>query len=262
MTDTSNPAPSDQPLDRALAILEALAQAARPMTITDLAAYCRLPLTSTHRTAQQLEKRDLVKRALGSKKLIIGDRLIRLGSAATEAAMRTDRPHQVLVSLASTLGEACQIGIRSDNEVVYVDTARVNPSPGLHFEQGRRSPIHCTSIGKLYLANMPDEDFERWLSNTPLPQLTPNTITSKAALRAVIKQIRESQWASNNEEFLPGVVGCAVPIRLADNTLLACIGLYVPTVRMTIDRISTFIPALNDAAAQIASFSENAGDTA
>lgn len=256
--DTLAKKTAEQPLDRAIAIVEALAIAARPMSITELAAACQLPLTTVHRMASQLEKRAMVKRAMGSKKLIVGQRLVRLGNAAVEAAMRADQPHQVLAAVAREVGESCQIGIRNDNEVVYIDTVRVTHAAGLHFEQGRRSPIYCTSIGKLYLAEMDDDDFEQWLASIHLPKLTPNTISSRSDLRKEIHHVRHKQWASNNEEFLPGVVGCAVPIRLANNSLLACLGLYVPTARMTIDQITDFLPALQRAADKIAAFTDNA----
>lgn len=248
----------EQPLDRAIAVLTALTGAARPLSVTDLAVICDLPVTTVHRMAAQLEKRNLVKRAMGSKKLIVGAALVRLGIAATEAAMRADRPHQILVALANEIGESCQIGVRSDDNVVYIDTARTTPSPGLHFEQGRRSPIHCTSIGKLYLADLSPQAFDWWLAETNFAQLAPGTIVSREKFRAAIEEVREQGWAANNEEFLSGLVGCAVPIRLSSGKLMAGLGLYVPTARMPFERIKEFLPALRTAAAKIATASEEA----
>src|SRR6185437_13038341 len=141
---------NDQPLDRAIAVLTALVTAARPASVTELAAACALPVPTVHRLAAQLEKRGLVKRALGSKRLIVGAGLVRLGAAAADAAMRSDRVHQILVALAHQLGEPCQIGVRVDSEVVYIDSARATRTAGLHFEQGKHAPLQCTSIGKLY----------------------------------------------------------------------------------------------------------------
>lgn len=262
MNRTASKTTAEQPLDRAIAILTALTDAARPLSVTDLAALCDLPVTTVHRMTAQLEKRNLVKRAIGSKKLIVGAGLVRLGVAATEAAMRTDRPHQILVALANEIGESCQIGVRSDDNVVYIDTARTTPSPGLHFEQGRRSPIHCTSIGKLYLAELTPSAFDAWLADANFTQLAPSTILSKEKFKAAIEEVRAQGWAANNEEFLPGLVGCAVPIRLSSGKLMAGLGLYVPTARMPFERIKDFLPALRTAAEKISTASEEvqAGD--
>lgn len=250
-------ATNEQPLDRAIAVLTALAAAVRPMSVTELAAICGFPVPTAHRLVAHLEKRRLVKRALGSKKLIVGAGLVRLGVAAVEATMRSDHVHQLLVALASKIGEPCQIGVRSENDVVYVDTARAARSAGLHFEQGRRAPIHCTSIGKIYLAELSDDEFEWWLANTELSKLTPATIVSKTMLRSIVRNVRKNGWAASNEEFAPGVVGCAVPIRLPNGRLLAGLGVSVPSARISFENVKAFNPSLQAAAQEIAAASDD-----
>lgn len=252
MARTAAEGGKDQPLDRAFAVLTALAESARPASITDLAALCALPVSTVHRLAAQLEERQLVKRVLGSKKLVVGAALVHLGAAAAQAALRSDRVHQILSALAAELGEPCQIGVRVENEVVYVDTARAARSVGLHFDQGRRAPLQCTSIGKVFLAEMPDADFERWLKNATLTRFTAATIVSRPKLRGVVRDVRKNGWAASGEEFVPGVVGCAVPIRLDDSRLLAGLGLAVPSARTPFAKLRVFVPALKAAARQIA----------
>lgn len=256
MTAKRRDATNQQPLDRAIAVLTALATAARPTSVTELAAICGFPVTTAHRLAAQLEKRSLVKRALGSKKLVVGAGLVRLGVAAAEAAMRSDRVHQILAALAIKLGEPCQIGVRSENDVVYVDTARAARSAGLHFDQGRHAPIQCTSIGKIYLAELSDEEFEWWLANAKLPKLAPATIISKHRLRSVVRGVRKNGWAASDEELAPGVVGCAVPIRLPNGRLLAGLGVSVPSARTSFENVKAFLPSLKVAAREIAAVSD------
>jgi IclR family transcriptional regulator, acetate operon repressor len=248
-----NPAaPKEQPFDRALAVVDAVTRAARPVSVTDIASECGLPVPTVHRLVAQLEKRGLLKRVLGSKKLVVGFGLVRLGIAALEAALRTDRPHQILLAFANHIGEHCQIGLRSENAVLYIDTAQAVRSRGLHFEQGRRSPLHCTSIGKLYLAEMSDAEFDWWLSHAPLESLAPRTIVSPAVLRTVVRNVKKHGWAMSNQEIAAGVVGCAVPIRDFEGRLLAGLGLSVPSARVSFEELSQFRPAMASAAAEIA----------
>jgi DNA-binding IclR family transcriptional regulator len=244
--------PRDQPLDRAFAFLAALASAARPTSVTELATLCAIPVPTAHRLAGQLEQRGLVKRALASKKLLVGPALVQLGMAAAEAAVRSDRVHSILVALAAKLGEPCQIGVRAGNEVVYVDTVRAARSSGLHFEQGRHAPIHSSSIGKIFLAEMPDEQLDLWLQNTELTRLTPATIVSTRKMKATLKDVRRNGWSASNEEFAPGVVGCAVPIRLPNGSLIAGLGISVPSARASFSEVKAHVPALQRAAREIA----------
>ena len=125
---------------------------AAPVSVTNIAGALNLPVPMAHRLVAQLEKRGLLKRALGSKKVLIGEALVRLAVFAVEAAMPTDRPHQILLALSASLGEHVQVGVRSDNDVLYVDTARVPLSgPGLMFEQGRRAPCIAHRSARYFL---------------------------------------------------------------------------------------------------------------
>jgi IclR family acetate operon transcriptional repressor len=242
-----------QPMDRALAVLDSVVARAMPLSVTDIAEACRLPVPTAHRLVMQLEKRGLLKRALDSKKVIVGEALLRLGLAALDAALRGDRPHQILLTLSATLGEHVQVGIRADNDVLYVDTAHAPESgPGLQFVQGRRAPLYCTSIGKIFLAQMPADEFARWLAQMPLPAMTPRTITTRHKLRAAVAKVRATGWAVSDEEFAAGVRGCAVPIRRREGQLIAGLGLSVPSARMQLGQFAQYRPKMEAAARAIA----------
>lgn len=252
MAPARHVAVADQPLDRAIALLGTLAAQERALSLTELAAICRYPVPTVHRLVGQLELRGLVKRAIGSRKVLIGPALVQLAAAAMQAALKADPAHQVLVTLAGELGEPCHIGVRSADEIVYVDSASTRPSVGLHFEQGQRAPLHCTSIGKLFLADLSDAVLDAWLARSVLPRYSSSTIVSRPRLKAVIAEVRKRQWASSIEEFAPGVVGCAVPVRFDDGRLIAGLGVSAPSARTPMARLRSFVPKLKEAARLIA----------
>lgn len=242
----------DQPLDRFFSVLSAVARADEPIAITDLADVVNLPLATVHRLVAQLEERNLVKRAFGSKKVTIGTALVELSGAAIGTAFRDDEPHQILAALSDQIGEHCQIGQRSGNEIIYVDAVSAKRSQGLNFEHGVRSPMYCTSIGKLYLASMSDRLFAAWLGQVDLRPVGPNTIISPSLLQEVIGGVKKSQWAASNEEMAAGVVGCAVPIRDPSGRLMAGLGISVPSARVSFSELDQFRPRMLEAARAIA----------
>jgi len=235
-----------------LHVLDVVAHADRPISMTDVAAACGLPVPTVHRLVAQLEARRLLKRVVGGKKLAVGVGLVNLGAAALEASVRADLPHQILVALSSRIGEHCQIGLRSDDEVVYVDAVYATRSQGLHFEHGRRSPLYCTSIGKLFLSELDTERLDWWIEHAVLKPMAPNTIVSAAELRRVVLAVKQEQWAASNEEVVAGVVGCAVPIRDAQGRLIAGLGISVPSARIAFDALAEFRAPMETAAAEIA----------
>jgi DNA-binding IclR family transcriptional regulator len=240
-----------QPLERALIVLATISRSRVPPTISEVATRSGLPVATVHRLISQLEPLGMVRRALGSKRLMVGAGLLDLGRAALESSMVADAPHRILIGLAGQIGEHCQIGVCEDGEVLYVDSARATRSEGLHFDPGRRSPLHCTSIGKLYLAEMPDSALRHWIANTPLASPTTRSVTQGDDLLRMIARVRAEGWAASNEEYAPGVVGCAVPIRGADGSLIAGLGISAPSARVGFGDLPQFRPPLERAAQAI-----------
>lgn len=244
--------PANQPLDRAFAVIETVAKSDRALSITEIARYCNISVPSVHRIASHLEQRHLLKRAFGSKKFIVGTALVRLSAAAVEASIRADEVVKVLEALSNELGEHCQLGVRSGNEMVFSTTARAARGTGLHIEQGERAPLYCCSTGKLFLAEMAPEEFAAWLRSTPRQAATRRTLVSERKLRAAISTVREEGWAASNEELAVGIVGCAVPVRASDGRLVAGLGVTVPTARTSFGELQRFRPMMKKSAQTIA----------
>jgi DNA-binding IclR family transcriptional regulator len=245
------PDTADQPIDRVINVLEAICKADGPKSIAEIASSVDLPAPTVHRVVEQLSTRGLLKRALGSRRVVIDGRLVHLGASILRNAILGDRPHTILMEVAKSIPEHCQIGIVSEGEVLYVDSARVAVGHGLQFTPGQRAPLHCTSIGKLFLASMSAKKFDDWLSVADLQAFTPHTIIDKRALRADIKMIRKNHWAYTGEEFVDGVSGCAVAIQTRGR-FIGGLGVAAPSIRFGFDKAQTVLPRLINASHAIA----------
>jgi IclR family acetate operon transcriptional repressor len=243
---------SDAPLDRAFAVLDYVAGQKKPVTAAEVAQELCLPLPSAHRLISNLEARDMIQRAPGTKRYGVGNRLVMLAGRTISSTFRTARRHAVLQEVARELGEQCEIGIVRNNRVVYVDSVRVSPSQGLQFDPGVDAPIYCTSTGKIYLSRLPLRTREKLIRSLVVEQHTPTTITNPDQMLALLDGVRKQGWARTNEEYVQGVVGCAVPITARDDTLIACLGVSVPTARVSFEEIEAFIEPLKRASSLLA----------
>ncbi|MEY9758022.1 IclR family transcriptional regulator [Bradyrhizobium yuanmingense] len=240
---------TDGPLDRAFAIIGYVASQTRAASVADIAAALSLPLPTAHRLIGNLEQRGLLQKAVGTKRYVVGNQMVTLSARVIGAAFRTARRHAVLRAVAAEIGEQCEIGVVRDNVVAYVDSVRVSQPQGLQFNPGEAAPLHCTSTGKIYMSRLPERAREKLCHALTLTRYTETTIVDVEHLMKVLDETRKRGWAKTNEEYVRGVVGCAVPILSPDRELIACLGVSVPVARVSFTELNRFIAPLQKAAA-------------
>jgi DNA-binding IclR family transcriptional regulator len=239
-------------LAKGIVVLEAMLAADAPVQLADLAKSVGMPKTSVHRLLLQLEEAGLARRDLTGKAWLQAPRLVRLSLRVMARASRMDPAHAVLRRLVQQLGESVNLAVLDRGEVVYADRVECNWPLRTSFEPGSRVPIHCTASGKLFLAFMPAADRERLLGAGKLAAYTGRTLTKRSSLEADLERIRRTGIAVNDQEFMVGLVGVAVPVTGPDGALLAALALHAPVPRMTAEEAQSHVPALQRAAAEIA----------
>ena len=87
-------------------------------------------------------------------------------------------------------------------------------------DSGPRFPLHASAVGKAVLAEWPDFELNRYLSE-PLRSLTPSTITDESVLREQIDRIRATGYAEASSEGFVDIGGVAATIRLNADQIAA-----------------------------------------
>ena len=239
------------PTVKAVAILEAMATVRRPLGVTEVGTLLGLPKPTAHRIVRMLESEGLLQREPGSRRFVPGARLVRLGLGVVAASMLSAPRHAILEALSQKIGETCNFGVMADNHVVYLDRVESAWPFGLRFEPGSHVPLHCTSMGKLFLSLMPAKKCALLLRSIPLYRYTENTITDAARLEAKLKNIRSAEVSTDNQEFLAGVVCVAVPVRDNNKQPVAALAVSAPLARMTLQQGLQHVPLLQAAAEQL-----------
>jgi len=239
------------PTGKAVAILEAMATVRRPLGVTEVGVLLGLPKPTAHRIVRMLESEGLLQREPGSRRFVPGARLVRLGLGVVAASMLSAPRHAILEALSQKIGETCNFGVMADSHVVYLDRVESAWPFGLRFERGSRVPLHCTSMGKLFLSLMPAKKCALLLRSMPLYRYTENTITDAARLEAELENIRSAEVSTDNQEFLAGVVCVAVPVRDTNKQSVAALAVSAPLARMTLQQGLQHVPLLQAAAEQL-----------
>lgn len=239
-------------LEKAVGILEALAEQIRALSVSELAELTAMPKQTVHRVVRQLEELNLVTREAGTDRYVFGGRLRRIGVAALSAQPQTIATRQILAELVAQIGETCNIGVLDGAEVFYVDRVECHWPLRVQLRPGSRVPSHCTAIGKLLLANLPGAQRRQLLPQLELTRYTPNTLVTVPELEAALADIRRQGYAINREEDSLGLNALAVPVRGATGKVLAALAVHAPSARLLLADMLARRPLLEAAAAKVA----------
>src|SRR5215467_3201453 len=243
---------------RSFAILEHVASSRTPVDVLDIISSVKLPKATAYRLVDWFISQGYLSREPGRRRLIIGPKLTKLAFGALSSSMRHDTPHVVLQRLVHTLNETCNIGTLLNGEVIYLDRVEAEHWPlRLHYTIGSRVPLHCSAIGKLFLALAASPRRRRLLQSLDLRRFTDTTITDGARLDAELRQIRKEQVSFDREEYLVGVVCMAVPVTGANGEMLAALAIQAPEARMNVQTARRHLPALRGAATELAEIFQN-----
>jgi len=234
-------------VSRVMQIIEAVARAERPPSPADLACQLNIPKPSIHRLLNQLEDDGFVQTNL--RGLILPSakmHSIAWGVLHTERFSAARRA--ILQELTEKIDETCGIAVPRGTEMVYYDRVQSDWPLQIDLQVGSHTPSWCTASGKLYLSSLPRERRRRIIDKLPLMQYTRNTIVDTQILEAELERIKVSRVGTDNQEFVDGMVACAVPINDSSGKLCACLFTHAPVIRKSFDELMAYTPVLESAA--------------
>jgi DNA-binding IclR family transcriptional regulator len=242
---------------RSFAILEHVAASRTPVDVLDIIADLKLPKATAYRLVDWFLTQGYLSRVPGRRRLVIGSKLTKLALGALSASMHNTMPHIVLQRLVHTVNETCNIGALVNGEIVYLDRIEAEHWPlRLQFTAGSRVPLHCSAMGKLFLALAPVPCRHRLLQSLELRRFTDHTITDPSELDAELQQIRKEQVSFDREEYLVGVICISVPVVGRNSAMVAALAIQAPKARMNVQAARGHLPALRRAAGELAEIFE------
>ena len=157
----------------------------------------------------------------------------------------------VLNALAEEIGETCNIATPDREAMIYLDRVETKWPLRIQLPVGTKVPFHCTASGKMYLSSFRPSHLRTYLAATKLRQLTPDTITDPVLLDEELMMIAERGYATDNEEFMEGMVAVALPIRDTHDRLLATLSIHAPTQRISLAELTAHVPLIADSAQRL-----------
>ena len=240
--------PRVQSVARAAAIIMAVARCeGRAIPAKDVAEQLKLPRQVVYHLTHTLSQCGLLRKS-GTEGYVLGLSVASIAEGFRRQMSGPDLLGEYVEDVARSTGETAYVSGWVEGDVVVRATAR-----GELPIQARAVPIgisgggHCRASGKLLLSMLPPEEITAYVRRNPMRQMTPNTITTLAALKVELESIRK-QWVSiDREEFAEGLSCLAVPIGRPPTQLV--LGLSAPTPRL-VAQLDEYIATLRKIAAK------------
>ncbi|GAB4086207.1 IclR family transcriptional regulator [Myceligenerans cantabricum] len=235
-----------QTVERAIDLLEIMTDLGGDATLSELSERSGLPLPTIHRLLRTLVQRGYA-RQMPSRRYALGAGVLRLADAAGKQLGAVARPS--LEQVAATLGETANLAMLDHEMAVYVAQASSTHSMRMFTEVGRRVHLHCTGVGKMLLAALPEAQVRQIAQRTGLPAATEHSITDVGALVAELGRIRERGYAIDDGEQEIGVRCFAVAVPGAP--LATALSASGPAARVTPEFADDAVPVLREEAAKV-----------
>ncbi|MDX6335248.1 MAG: IclR family transcriptional regulator, acetate operon repressor [Streptosporangiaceae bacterium] len=241
-----------QSVERAAALLLALAEFPRGASLSELSAATGLHKSTARRLLLTLSAKALVRQVPPADHYTLGARVPALGQAAQRHLLLGPVTHRILVELRNETVETVHLATPDKFELVYLEKVQSHWAIQASSRIGARTPLYCTGLGKAYLAFQPREVWADYIDATELRRKTPTTLTDPAALIEELSKIRRNGYAWDNEENEPGVRCVGAPVLNSACISVAAISVMAPTARLPTARVAELGSQVKAAAARLA----------
>ncbi len=239
-----------QSLDRGLAVIRAFGPDRERLSLSEVARATGLTRAAARRFLLTLVKLGYVRS--DGREFSLRPRVLELGYAYLSglALPEVATPH--VEELVARLHESSSISVLDDLQIVYVVRVPTKRIMTVAISVGTRFPAYATSMGRVLLADLPDDEFERYLSEATFERLTAHTVTKPDRLRSIVREVASQGYAIVDQELEEGLRAVAAPIRGAPDVGTAAINVSAHASRVSIAAMrAKILPALLETAHQI-----------
>ncbi|MDI4231255.1 IclR family transcriptional regulator C-terminal domain-containing protein [Bradyrhizobium sp. Arg237L] len=240
-----------QSVDRALSIIETLAEDDEGYRLSDLAIRTGLSTSTVHRLLATLESRRFVQFDRTESKWHVGARSFTVGATFARRRNFTAQAVPYLRKLRDLTRETANLAVVDDEFIVVLTRMESREIMRSLTKVGGRVAMVASGVGKAVLATYSDEDVSAIIRHHGMPRLTEKTITRPSDLFRELERVRRQGYAVDDEEACMGLRCIAAVVYNDCSEPLAAISVSGMTSRLTDDRLATLGQTVREVAAEL-----------
>jgi IclR family acetate operon transcriptional repressor len=240
-----------QSVDRALSIIETLAEDDEGYRLSDLAVRTGLSTSTAHRLLATLEKRRFVQFDRNELKWHVGARSFSVGATFARRRNFTAQAIPYLRKLRDRTRETANLAVVDDESIIVLTRIESREIMRSLTKVGGRVAMVASGVGKAVLATYSDEDVNAIICRQGMPRLTEKSIVRPSELFRELQVIRRQGFAVDDEEARMGLRCVAAVVYSDCSEPLAAISVSGMTSRMTDDRLPSIGVTVREVAAEL-----------
>src|ERR1700742_3688974 len=240
-----------QSVDRALLIIETLAEDDEGYRLTDLAIRTGLSPSTVHRLLTTLEKRRFVQFDRGESTWHIGAQSFAIGSTFVRRRNFVTQALPYLRKLRDQTRETANLAVVDDGAMVVLTRVESREIMRSVTKGGGRVPMVASGLGKALLATYSEQDVFAIIQREGMPRLTSKSIVRAGELCKSLHDIREQGYSVDDEEALIGLRCVSAVVYDGCSEPLAAISVSGKTSRVPNDRLPILGKLVQEVAAEL-----------
>lgn len=219
-------------LDRALRILEFLAEVPQGCGLSEIARRLQLPKNSVFRIVSTLFARGYLRRDPATKTFTLSRKLLTLGYAAVDEHNLVEKSLDQMRKLRDESEETTLIGTLADDQGIVLEQVPSKQHVKFLVDVGARFPLHTAAPGKAMLAFLAPDERRALLSQMRFTRFNERTITDRKRFEEFLAEVRATGYAVDRAEEIEGLHCVAAPIFDHRGRPLASIWVTGPSYRL------------------------------
>jgi len=221
-----------QSVERALSLLELLADAPDGVRLNDISNTLGLNVSTCHHLLGTLMDRNYVAQSGKDRAYFLGNKVLELSRSRMRQFNLADATRGELQELNKRTGETVHLAVLQGDQLVTIavldsyHAVRVVSAPS-----GKADAAHATATGKAILAWLPETEIDRIIDHVGMTQFTEQTITDPEKLFEELRLVRRNGFSMDREEYQPGVICIGAAIRDHAGAVIGAFSCSIPTMR-------------------------------
>ncbi|UWR57329.1 IclR family transcriptional regulator domain-containing protein [Phaeobacter inhibens] len=196
---------------KGLAVLAAFDAATPTLTLADIARRTGQDRATARRGALTLVQAGYLRQQ--GRVLSLTPQVLALSGGFLQANQFGRKVQPVLNRHARSLGAEITLATLDQGRVLLLAQSTVEHAPVTYgFTAGAHIPLVHTSLGRMLMGCLPEEDAADTLATADIPRHTEQSLTQPDQILERVATARQQGYAVTDSEFETGIIGYAVPV--------------------------------------------------